>query len=98
MRSPEIKEFIRQQSNLFWYTPENKKEDISDEYLVESILNYGDKEAFVQLVKLMGIDHTASVFYKSISTSEQRKGNYSELAINYFTLIFNKYAHRDTIH
>ncbi len=42
MNSPEIKEFIRQHSNLFWYTPEDKKEDIRPEFLVETILNYGD--------------------------------------------------------
>ena len=33
MNSPEIKQFIRDQHNLFWYTPENKKEDISKEFL-----------------------------------------------------------------
>jgi len=28
--------------------------EISDEYLVENILNYGNKEAFIELSKLMG--------------------------------------------
>jgi len=34
MNSPEIKQFIREHSNLFWYTPEDKKEEISHEFLV----------------------------------------------------------------
>jgi len=55
MNSPEIKEFIRQNSNLFWYTPEDKKEEISNEFLVETILNYGDKNAVLQLFRLLGI-------------------------------------------
>jgi len=42
MNSPEIKQFIHEHSNLFWYTPEDKKEEISTEFLVETILNYGD--------------------------------------------------------
>ena len=93
MRSPEIKEFILHHADLFWYTPQNKKEDISDEFLVETILNYGDKDAFMQLFKLMGINTVAKLFFKSINTSERRKGNYSEITINYFTHVFSKYAH-----
>ena len=54
MNSPEIKEFIREHSNLFWYTPEDKKEEISNEFLVETILNYGDKESVLHLFQLLG--------------------------------------------
>jgi hypothetical protein len=93
MRTPEIKEFILQHSDLFWYIPPDKKADISDEVLIETILNYGDKDAFMQLFKLMGINNVAKLFFKSINTSERRKGNYSELTINYFTHVFSKYAH-----
>ena len=49
MNSPEIKQYIREHSNLFWYTPEDKKEEISTEFLVETILNYGDKDEVIQL-------------------------------------------------
>ena len=55
MNSPEIKQFIHQHSNLFWYTPEDKKEEISLKFLVETILNYGDISAAVQLFHLVGI-------------------------------------------
>jgi hypothetical protein len=92
MNSPEIKQFIREHSNLFWYTPEDKKEDISHEFLVETILNYGDKAAVVRLFKLLGIKKVSEIFFKSIYLSERRKGNYHEITINYFTLVFGKYA------
>jgi len=39
MNSPEVKAFIRKHSNLFWYIPDDKKEDIDNEVLVEFILN-----------------------------------------------------------
>ena len=93
MNSPEIKAFIREHSNLFWYTPEDKKEEISTEFLVETILNYGDLNATVQLFHLLGIKEVAKSFFDSINLSNRRKGNYQELTINYFTLVFRKYAH-----
>lgn len=93
MNSPEIKEFICKHSNLFWYTPEDKKEEISHEFLVETILNYGDIDAIIQLFRLVGIKEVAKIFFDSITLSNRRKGNYHELTINYFTIVFRKYAH-----
>jgi hypothetical protein len=95
MNSPEIKQYIREHSNLFWYTPEDKKEEISTEFLVETILNYGDKDEVIQLFDLMGINKVAQVFFNSINLSDRRKGNYHEITVNYFTLVFNKYAQRN---
>ena len=93
MNSPEIKQFIRNNSILFWYIPEDKKEAISHELLVETILNYGDLKATIQLFHLIGIKEVAKLFFDSIAISNRRKGNYQELTINYFTLVFRKYAH-----
>lgn len=93
MNSPEIKQFIHEHSNLFWYTPEDKKEEISKEFLVETILNYGDMGDTIQLFQLLGIKEVAKIFSDSIALSDRRKGNYHELTINYFTLVFRKYAH-----
>jgi hypothetical protein len=95
MNSPEIKQYIREHSNLFWYTPEDKKEEISTEFLVETILNYGDKDEVIKLFDLMGINKVAQVFFNSINLSDRRKGNYHEITVNYFTLVFQKYAQRD---
>jgi hypothetical protein len=52
MNSPEVKAFIRQHSALFWYIPEDKKEDISPDVLVEFILNYGDLGAVKELFSI----------------------------------------------
>ena len=95
MNSPEIKVFIHQYSNLFWYTAEDKKDEISPEFLVETILNYGDMKATLQLFSLLGIKEVAKIFFDSINLSSRRKGNYHELTINYFTLVFRKYAQRN---
>jgi hypothetical protein len=92
MNSPEIKAFIRKNSSLFWYIPDDKKEDIDEEILVEFILNYGDMEAVKELFRILGVKKVAEIFFTSINKSERRKGNYHELVLNYFTLYFNRYA------
>ncbi|MBN1199015.1 MAG: hypothetical protein JXA23_06665 [Bacteroidales bacterium] len=90
--SPEIKAFIREHSALFWYTPEDKKEEISEELLVEMILNYGDLDAIRKLIGLMGIKKVADIFFTSVNLSPRRKGNYFDTTLNFFTLFFQRYA------
>jgi len=92
MNSPEIKAFIKENSSLFWYTPQDRKEDIGPEFLVETILNYGDIHAVRKLFKLMGVEKVAEIFFHSINLSERRKGNFHESTVNFFTLYFNRYA------
>ena len=55
-------EYIKQHASLFWYTPEAKKEEISDNLLVETILNYGTMEDVKALFDLMGMEKVADVF------------------------------------
>jgi hypothetical protein len=90
--SEEIKALIRENSHLFWYTPEKEKENISHELLVEHILNYGSMDAVRNLFKVMGIDNVAKVFFTAINQSERKRGNYFDLTLNYFTIVFKKYA------
>lgn len=93
MNSPEIQQFIKEHSDLFWYTPEDKKPEISHEFLIETILNYGDMEAVKRLFTIMGIKNVADVFFRSINLSERRRNNYYDIIVNFFTLVFNHYAH-----
>jgi len=92
MRSPEVKKFIEDHQHLFWYSPAPKSETVSDELLVEMVLNYGNMNELRGLFTVMGIRGVAKIFFDSIGKSERRKGNYHELTLNYFTLLFNRYA------
>jgi hypothetical protein len=92
MNSPELKAFILENSSLFWYTPQDMKEDIDSEFLVETILNYGDIQAVKKMFRIMGIKEVAEVFFYSINLSQRRRGNFHESTVNFFTLYFNKYA------
>lgn len=93
MNSPEIKQFIKEHRSLFWYTQNDKKERISNEFLVETILSYGDLNSIIRLFNLLGINKVAKIFFDSIALSNRRNGNYHELTVNYFTLVFRRYAH-----
>ena len=90
---PELKKFIRENSRLFWYTPEKKKEEISLEFLVETILNYGDLSSVRKLFDLLGIDTVAGIFYRQISG---KRTNYFPQVTHYFDEYFKRHAHRDT--
>lgn len=90
MNTPDIKQFIREHSNLFWYTPEDKKEEISYELLVETIMNYGDLQSVKQLITIIGPDRLAEVFS---GLEGRKKLNYYPEIYHFFSLLVNKYAH-----
>ena len=92
MRTPEVKKFIDDHQHLFWYSPAPKSETVSDELLVEMALNYGNIDEVRDLFAVIGIKEVARIFFDSIGKSERRKGNYHELTLNYFTLLFNRYV------
>jgi hypothetical protein len=49
-------------------------------------------ETVRQLFRVMGIKTVAKIFFDAVNQSERRKNNYHELTLNYFTLLFNRYA------
>lgn len=93
MHSKEILELINENSSLFWYIPDQEKENISPELLVETIFNYGDEKSVQRLFDLMGINEVAVIFYKHISG---KRVNYFPEVINFFNLYFQRHAQRNT--
>ena len=89
MRNSKLKEFILQHSNLFWYTPQDKKVEISDEFLVETILNYGTLAEFKELEKLMGFRNLSKVF---MNLEGRKITNYYPEVYNFFYQYFKKHA------
>jgi hypothetical protein len=90
-RSMKVKEFIRKNADLFWYSPENKEDSVSDELLVETILNYGTFDDVFELFEVMGIREVARIFREMLATGRKR-GNYFPPIRNYFELFFNRYV------
>ncbi len=93
MHSIQMKQFLREYAYLFWHTPAHKKENISDELLVEIILNYGDFSAIRKLFAILGRQKIAEIFYRA---EGRKKLNYYPEIYNFFNLYFGKYAHRNS--
>lgn len=72
MRSSKIKHFIKKNEQLFWHTPAKEKENISDEMLLEYILNYADLPTIKEFFGLMGIQKIQSIFH---NLNGRKKGN-----------------------
>lgn len=92
MNTQPIKELIHDNRQLFWYVNEKDKENIGEDQLVETILNYGDEIAIKRLIQILGIEKVAAIFYAQTHSSERRKNNYHELIANFFDLYFKRHA------
>jgi len=90
--SSELKVFIREHSDLFWYIKEESKERISLEFLVETILSYGNGNDIKRLFELIGTDKAAEIFYKQIS---RKRVNYKPRTMHFFKLYFNRHVQRN---
>jgi hypothetical protein len=89
MRSPEVKKFIEDHQHLFWYSPAPKSETVSDELLVETLLNYGTLAEVHDLFEIAGLQKVAAVFW---GMTGRKKLNYYPEIHNYFDIYFKKYV------
>ena len=80
--------FIKQRPYLVWYVKHPEK--LSEESIVEAVLNYGDFEDVKEMISILGIKKTAQIFKQQ--TQSKKRCNYHPKTKNYFQLYFNKYA------
>lgn len=85
-----IGDFVRKRKHLFWST--KNYDGLSNEAIVEAILNYGDMNDVRELISLLGIQEVAKIFREKSKKSKMGRQNYRPEAINYFNLYFNKYT------
>ncbi len=86
----ELKQFIRQHSLLWWWVPEEAKENLSLNAVVEALLIYGSIEDIKKLFGIVGIKKVAAIFYKS--TRDRQRSNYPPKIKNFFALYFERHA------
>lgn len=81
------RELLKKRSHLLWYTKEYDK--LSEESIVESILNYGNWEDYLSLEKILGVERVSALFKK---LKKRRRTNLRAQTINYFSKYFDRYA------
>jgi hypothetical protein len=81
MRDKQLQEFINDNKSLFWYTPEESKENISDELLLEMVINYTELDNIMRLFNIIGLNRARNI----LESFEGRQKNniYPEL-YNFF--------------
>ena len=82
-------EFIDNHRALFWYTPEERKHAISDELLVETILNEGTLDDFRELKDILSPKRVAQIFF---GATPRQLGNYYPEIRHFFSLVLREYA------
>jgi len=86
-QSMEIRNFVQKKPYLFWYIRD--LDNLSEEAIVEAVLNFGNWQDTQELIEILGIKKTASIFRKKIAWE---RNNYRPEIKNYFELYFKKYA------
>lgn len=85
-------DFITKRRVLVWYVKEPS--ELSEESVIEAVLNYGNWDDFQELIKILGIKKVARIFRAKSKPSKMGRQNYFPDVINYFNLYFKKYAPR----
>ncbi|MDY6792796.1 MAG: hypothetical protein SWH54_16150 [Thermodesulfobacteriota bacterium] len=63
----EFKDFIMENSSLFWWIKPEEKPNISLYAVVEAVLNYGNEKSVKKLFDLIEINKVADIFYRQTS-------------------------------
>jgi len=87
--TPEIKQIIEENADLFWHIPETEKKNISNEVLIEYIFNYGTMESVIKIINILGKKNTAKIFF---SIKGRRAGNFYPEIYNLFSLYLKRYV------
>lgn len=82
-----LSNFIKKRPYLVWYT--KNYNNLSEEAIVEAVLNYGNFDDFKKLLKILGLKKTAEIFKKEVN---KKRCNLRPEIKNYFNLFFKKYA------
>lgn len=91
----EIKNLFPAIRHLFWWVPESETASLSDDAIVESILNNGNETAVKQLLDYYGIDRVAEIFNRQISG---RRNNYRPRTVYFFQKYFQRHAQNALSH
>ncbi len=85
-----IHKFIKNRRSLVWYVWDFDK--LSEESIVEQVLNYGDWNDVQEMIKILGVRRTAELFRKRSTPDKFGRQNYRPEIKHYFNLYFDKYA------
>lgn len=81
--------FIHKHRELFWFTPEDKKMEVSDELLITQILNEADLTTAKEMIQIVG-KRRVKIFLSGLSG--RKIGNIYPEYLNFFLHYLNRNA------
>jgi len=88
--SKELQNFIKKRKGLVWYVKDVTKLD--PESIVEHVLNFGDWDDVMEMIRIMGIKKVAKIFWRESKPKRWGRTNYRPEIRHYFNLYFKKHA------
>jgi hypothetical protein len=82
-----VQDIIKQKPYLAWFTSQYNQ--LSDQAVLEQVLNYGDWDDVKTFIRIRGMTKTAQLFKESISGP---RDNYKPIFKHYFTKFFRYHA------
>jgi hypothetical protein len=82
-----LKRVFNKKPYLNWYVRDHKS--LSSESVLESVLNYGDWQDFLDVKETLGLRKTMELFE---DIKGKKRINLRPATLNYFNKYFNKYA------
>ena len=82
-----MKDILKRKPSLIWYVKDKNK--LSSESVLESVLNYGDWQDFLEIKNEVGIEKTKLMFE---NLKSKKRVNLRPSTVNYFNNYFAKYA------
>lgn len=82
-----VQDIILSKPHLLWHVKDPSK--LSEEAVLEAVLNYGDWDDVKNFIKIKGVKQTAKLFEK---TNDKLRSNYLSAVGHYFIRFFKKYA------
>jgi hypothetical protein len=89
LQQQKLKRFIKKNEHLFWYTPKKDKKNISDELLMEFVLNYTELPTIKEYFKIVGLKKAKAIFREF---KGRKKGNLYPEIYNLFSKYFERFA------
>lgn len=83
-------QLTKSNKSLFWDIPEGKISDLSNEAVIERLVNYGDFDTFKKIFQVMNIEVLVDVFKTILN---KKRSNIRPAAANYVKIfIKNNYG------
>lgn len=80
-----VTDIIKNKPYLAWYI--KNPENLSDQSVLEHVLNYGNWEDVQTFIQIMGKEKTAEIFHQSL---QNKRVNYFPEIKSYFIRYFNR--------